>query len=409
MRTSQRMRVLASCPLALLALGLAAAQAADSDPARVRVSAGLLDEMVQGLLPTMVRLPPLAGEPSADNRPTLATLTELKYCGATDRGAGRFRALLRLEASAGPVVSLLGKDGCKGGLADVAKRVGEGNEAAGITVVDLEATWKPWEVRLVVVRAEGTTKISKARLATGLEKRRELLVVPTGDTRIQTESGPLALYAVPSFLPGVVEIAVVLGGSGAPGSPEKLAANGRSTGITGEANVAAELPLSFANQLLRRLTWTQPLIIPVNQDEVELRNVSISGEGAGEGARVTLTGNATPSSIRETMRWTAATSGDPMKIALVKIAAQMEDCSGLATMAAVGCNVRNGARSAAAEAFASSLTQRYQGLLVHELSSPQTLRFSVAGERFILSGDLLRMALGLRGISAMAKLTPPQP
>jgi hypothetical protein len=408
MRTSQWVRILASCPLALMALGAALARAGDSDPARARLSAGLLDEMMQGLLPTLIRLPPQVGEPSADNRPTLATLTEIRYCGAGDKGAGRFRALLRLEGSAGPVVSLLGKNGCQGGLAEVAKRVGDGNEEAGISIADLEATWKPWEVRLVVVRAEGTTKISKARLAAALERRREFLVVPTGDTRIQTESGPLALYAVPSFLPGVVEIAVVLGGSGAPGSPEKLVVNGRGPGLSGEANVVAEVPLSFANQLLRRLTWSQPLTIPVNQDEVELRNVSIAGEGAGEGTRLTLTGNATPSSIRETMRWTVATGGDPMKISFVQIAAQMEDCSGLGTMGAVGCNVRNGARGAAAEGFASSLTRRYQGLLVHELASPQTLRFSVAGERFILSGDLLRMTFGPRGISVTAKFAVPQ-
>jgi hypothetical protein len=302
------------------------------------------------------------------------------------------------------VVALLGKSGCQGGLPDLAKRAGEGNEEAGIVVADLEATWKPWEVRLVVVHAEGTTKLAKARLATGLEKRRELLVVPTGDTRIQLESGPLALYAVPSFLSGAVEVAIVMGGSGAPGSPDKLA--GRGPGLAGDANIAVEVPLSFVNQLLRRLTWSQPLIIPVNQDEVELRNVSINGEGAGEASRLTLTGNATPSSIRETMRWTVATGGDPMRVSFVKIAAQMEDCAGLATMAAVGCNVRNGARAAAAEAFASSLTQRYQGLLVHELASPQTLRFSVAGERFILSGDLLRMGFGARGVTVAGKLAP---
>jgi hypothetical protein len=390
--------------LALLAP--AVARAGDGDPARVRLSAGLLDEMVQGLLPTLIRLPPPVGEASADNRPTLATLSELKYCGATDKGGGRFRALLRLEASAGLVVALLGKTGCQGTLVDLAKRVGEGNEEPGIVVADLEATWKPWEVRLVVAHAEGTTKLAKARLVAGLEKRRELLVVPTGDTRVQLDSGPLALYAVPSFLSGAVEIAVVLGGSGAPGAPDKLAGSGRGPGLTGEANVALEAPLSFVNQLLRRLTWNQPLLIPVNQDEVEVRNVSISGEGAGEASRLTLAGNATPSSLRETMRWTVATGGDPMRVSFVKLAAQMEDCSGLATMGAVGCNVRNGARSAAAEAFASSLTQRYQGLPVHELGSPQTLRFSVAGERFILSGDLLRMGFGPRGVTVVGKLAP---
>jgi hypothetical protein len=76
-------------------------------------------------------------------------------------------------------------------------------------------------------------------------------------------------------------------------------------------------------------------------------------------------------------------------------------------MAAVGCSVRNAARSAATDGFAGSLTQRYQGKAVHDLASPQTLRFSVAGERFILTGDLLRMTFGTRGIAIAAKLGVP--
>lgn len=407
MGTSHVATILAAGALALMAMGVGAAQAGEGEPARLRISAGLLDETVQGVLPVLIRLPPPVGEPSADNRPTLATMTELRYCGATDKGAGRFRAVLRLESAAPAPTVLLGHTGCQGGLAEAARRMGEGNEEAGIVAVDLEATWRPWELRLLVAHAEGTTKLSKTRLAQVLEKRRELLVVPMGDTRIQAETGPIPLYAVPSFVSGAVEIAVVLGGGGAPRAPERLAGGSRGPGFTGAANFVAEVPLAFVNQLLRRMTWTQPLIIPVNHDEVEVRNVSVSGEGAGETAHLALTGQATPASIRETLRWNAAAGGDPLRVSAVQIAAQTEDCSGLATMAAVACNVRNGARAAAAEAFAASLTRRYQDVAVHELSSPQVLRFGVAGERFVLGGDLLRMAFGSRGISVGAKLAVP--
>jgi hypothetical protein len=404
MRVSQRMMV-AACPLALM-LGATVASAAEGEPARLRVSSALLDETVQGLLPTIVRLPP-AGEPSASNRPTLATMTEIRYCGSTDKGAGRLRAVLRLESPAGEPAFLLGKSGCQDGLADVAKRIGESNEDPGIAVADVEAVWKPWDVRLSVVRAEGTTKTAKARLASLLEKRRELLTLSTGDARIQTDSGPITLYTVPTFVAGGVEIAVVLGGGGAPPSPERLVGGNRGLNITGDANAAAEIPLSFANQVLRRLTSAQAMTIPVNGDEVEVRNASLSGEGGGEGARLTLTGQATPASVRETVQWTVSTSGDPMKVAFFQLAPQLEDCGGLGTLAAVACNVRNGARAAAAQALASSLTQRYQGAFVHDLASPRTLRFSLAGERFVLTGDLLRMALGARGVSVTAKLGQP--
>lgn len=404
------MGTLLSKRLALLAFGLSlastAVHAAEGEAARVRFSAALLDETVRGLLPTLIRLPPPSGEPSADNRSSFATMTELIYCGANDKGVGHFRALLRLESSPAPAALLVGRQGCQIDLADLAKRVGENNEQAGIVVADLDATWKPWEIRFVVAHAEGTTKASKARLFAVLERRRELLVVQTGDVRIQADSGPILLYAVPSFTQGGIEVAVVLGGGGAPGSPEKLA-SARGGVPTGEPNVAADVPLAFANQLLRRLTWNEPLVVAVNRDEVEIRNVSLSGEGAAERARLTLTGQATPSSIRETVRWTVTSGGDPMRLSSIQIAAQMEDCAGLGTMAAVGCSVRNGARSTAAEGFAGSLTQRYQGQAVHEMGSPQTLRFTVAGERFALSGDLLRMTFGARGISIAAKLAVP--
>jgi hypothetical protein len=406
MRTSRRLESLAIFVL-VSSYGATAAQAAEGEAARVRFSAALLDETVRGLLPTMIRLPPPSGEPSPDNRPTLATMTELIYCGASEKGVGHFRALLRLESEPAPAALLVGRNGCQGDLADLAKRVGESNEAAGIAVAELDATWRPWEIHFVVARVEGTTKTSKTRLVAVLEKRRELLVVQTGDVRIQAESGPLPLYAVPSFAAAGIEVAIVLGGAGAPSSPEKLAGSPRGPFPNGDSNVSADVPLSFANQLLRRLTWNEPMLVPVNRDEVEIRNVSLSGEGSGERARVTLTGQATPSSIRETVRWTVAAAGDPMRLSSIQIAAQMEDCAGLGTMAAVGCNVRNGARSAAAEGFAGSLTQRYQGRAVHDLGSPQTLRFTVAGERFILSGDLLRMTFGARGISIAARLAVP--
>jgi hypothetical protein len=407
MRTSSWMQTLTNCALALLLLGPATARAFENEPARIRLSSALLDETVQGLLPSLVRLPPPKGVPSASNRPTLATLTELKYCGATDKGAGRFRALLRLDtAEAAPVIGP-GKIGCHGALADLASRLGQEADGAGIAVADVEATWRPWELRLVVVRAEGTSKAAKTRLAAVLERRREFLVVPTAESRIQTESGPIALYAVPSFLRAGVEIAILLGSSGAPAAPEQIATSSPEPRITGEANVAADVPLSFANQLLRQLTWSQPLTIPLNNDEVELRHVSMGGQGAGARARVTLSGNATPGSMRETVRWTIGMSGDPLCVSFVDIAAQTEDCSALGTMAALACRVRNGARVAAAETFAASLTQRYQGAPVHQLISPQTFRASVADQRVILTGDLLRMALGPRGLSATAKLSPP--
>jgi hypothetical protein len=176
---------------------------------------------------------------------------------------------------------------------------------------------------------------------------------------------------------------------------------------TGQANVAVQIPVSFANEVLRRLTWTRPLTVPVDREEVDIQNVTLVGQGAGELARLTLTGNATPRSVRETMRWTLVLAGEPLRVLSVQAAAQLEDCSGLGTMAAIGCNVRNGARAAAAETFAAALTQKYQGQFVHDLASPQSLRFNVAGQPIDLRGDLVKILFSARGLAAAAHLEAP--
>ena len=400
------MKALTTISLALLASGFAKASAAEDEPARIRLSTALLEDAVRGLLPTQIRVPPPTGEPSATNRPSLASLTEIKYCGATDKGVGRFRVLLRLDSA--EERATLGKAGCQGGIVEVAKRLAEENRGAEMAVADVEATWRAWELRLQITRAEGTTKTTQARVAAVLEKRRELFTVPTADSRIQTSEGPIALYAVPSFLPDAVEIAILIGTEGAPSATSKLAVAGREPELAGDATVAAQIPLVFANQVLRRLTWSRPLTVPVGNEEVELQHLSIGSQGAGERARVTLAGNATSQAMRETARFSLVMVGDPLRVSSVGITPESEDCKALDTVATVACNLRNGARVAAAQTFAASLTRRFQGIPVHELVSPQTFRVSVAEERLTFSGDLLRMALGPRGLAASARLSVPQ-
>jgi len=274
-------------------------------------------------------------------------------------------------------------------------------------LADLEATWKPWQLTLVAVRALVVGEGGRVRSLAGLEKRADILSVPTSELRIETGVGsPIVLFAVPTFVAGAVEIAVVAADKAPAKAPHPE--HGARDGLTtGQANVAVQIPVSFANEVLRRLTWTQPLTVPVDREEIDIQNVSLAGQGAGELARLTLTGNATPKSVRETMRWTVVVAGEPLRVSSVQAAAQLEGCAGLGTMAAIGCNVRNGARAAAAETFAAALTQKYQGQFVHDLASPQSLRFNVAGQRIDLRGDLVKTLFSARGLSAAAHLDVP--
>jgi hypothetical protein len=390
-----------------IAVGLSSgsAAAAESEAAHVRVAAALLEEIVQGALPATITLPRELGE-GGDKT---FQMTGLRYCGAGEKGNGRFRAAGRLgvgEPRREPAFAA--DEVCRPGLAELAEHA-QPAFAEGTVLVDLEATWKPWELKLSAVRAVVTIENGRPRPLSGLDKRMELLSVSSADLRIDIPAGaPIVLHAMPTFLESAVEVAIVLADK-APAKPPRAAAGAREALLAGQANLGAAIPAAFANQVLRLLTGSQPLTIPVDRDEVDIQNVVLTGEGTGDAARLTLTGNATPRSVRETMRWTLAAGGEPLRMSSVRVTAQFEDCAGLGTMAALGCNVRNGARAAAAEGFGQALTQRYEGQLVHELVSPLSLRFGIAGQRIELRGDLVRTAFSARGLSAAAHLNSYSP
>jgi hypothetical protein len=393
-----------------LSPALTEAAASRHDPIRVRISAALVDEELRALLPATLPLPRALADLGEAGGKTI-TLAELKYCGAGEKGGGRFRAVTRQGAMGKAQVVLSASDGCEASLSELAKRAAVASGADdGFAVADLEAAWKPWELRLAVARAVVVGKGGRKGAATAFDKRGDILTVPTSDLRINTDAGaPIVLHAAPSFAASVVDLAVVMAevAPGKAGTLDRTAAGGRGDVLPGQANMAVEIPLPVANQVLRRLTWTQPLTIPVNGDEIEIRQVSLSASGAGEGARVTASGSATPRTVRETMRWTLALAGDPLLVSGAQFSAELEDCAGQGTLAALSCNVRNGARGAAAETFAAAITQRYQGQPAHELASPLDFRFEVVGQRIELRGALLHLGIGARGLSAAVRLGTP--
>jgi hypothetical protein len=385
---------------------LTSASAAEHDPVRVRISAALIDEEIRAFLPATLALPRALAELGEEGARTIA-IAELKYCGATEKGAGRFRAVIR-PATTKAQAFLTASDSCLVSLADLAKRgVTSIDGGEGLVLADFEATWKAWELKLAVAHALVLGKGARQSAPMTFEKRVDILTISTSDFRIDLDTGPpIVLHAAPFFAATAIELAVAMTEGPPPKAAtlERAAASGRGEMLSGQANLAAEVPLQVANQVLRRLTWAQPLTIPVDRDEVEIRQVALTGSGAGESARLTVSGTATPRTIRETMPWALTLVGEPLVVSTAQFSGQLEDCAGLGTMAALGCNVRNGARGAAAEAFGSTLTQRYQGQPAHELASPLGFRFHVAGQRIELRGDLLRLGFGPRGLSAAGRM-----
>jgi hypothetical protein len=393
-----------------VAIGLlpawASASAAEHDPVRIRISATLVDDELRSLLPATLALPRALAELDEEGARTL-TFAELKYCGATEKGAGRLRAVIRPAATKAQAF-LTASDSCLVGLPDLAKRSAASSDGgAGLVLADLEATWKSWELRVAVVHALVLGKGARMGAPTTFDKRVDILTISTSDFRIDRAVGPpIVLHAAPFFAATTIDLAVAMTEGPPPKATtlERAAASGRSEMLSGQANLAAEVPLQVANQVLRRLTWEQPLTLPVDREEVEIRQVALTGSGVGESARLMASGTATPRAIRETMPWTLTLVGEPLVVSTAHVSGELEDCAGLGTMAAMGCNVRNGARGAAAEAFAATITQRYQGQPAHELASPFGFSFEVAGQRIELRGELLRLGFGPRGLSAAGRM-----
>src|SRR3954470_10168571 len=77
----------------------ASSMSAALEPARMKLVTALLDDTLKGLLPFTFNLPASTG-PATDGgvAPAFvpATLLGLRYCGVTEQGAGRFRAVIRL-------------------------------------------------------------------------------------------------------------------------------------------------------------------------------------------------------------------------------------------------------------------------------------------------------------------------
>jgi hypothetical protein len=386
----------------------AMAFAGDAEPARVRVSTALLDEAIRGVLPATILLP--AGSGEAPGEPaTPAQLTEARYCGVTDRGAGKLRMIAQSSAARPGLPMLAGPHACQVSLGDLARRARtEAALADGATLLEVEASWRPWDLHLVVVRSVDLSKPTAGHALGPLDRRRELLAIPTGDNRIDTDNGPIVVFAIPVFVEAGVDLVVFAGAGGAAPSVRsgRLLADARGPRLFGAANAAVEIPGTLANLVLRLLTSNRPISIPAKGDDIELRNLSLSLAGSGDGGRLGLSGDASPRSMRESMRWTLTATGEPLRVSALRMVADQEDCDGLGTMAAVACKVRNGARTAGAEALATSLTQRYQGQMVHELAGAQDLHLSVAGQRLGLRGEIVRMGVGPRGLWVAARLFP---
>ncbi len=381
---------------ALLALGFWGAalpsRAAEAPVARARLAGELVDEIVHGLLPVTVTVPRRTGERELRS----LRLLGVRYCGPGEKGSGRFRA----RASTGSGEATLAPS-CAGSLTELVERAGPGL-SEGTVFVDLEASWKGWELHLDAVGAVVAGKDGAALPAPGFEERTSLLVGSTAELRIETGAEPIVFHAALAFEDKGIGLALSFA-ERAPQRAPRISA-GRFV-MPDSATCTAELPLVVANQLLGSLTARRPLAVPLQGETLDIAGVSLAASGAGREARLILTGSAEARTLREPARWSLTAGGEPLRLTSVTMTGRSEPCEGLGTVAAVACRVRNGARVATAEASGRGLTERYQQRLVHELVSPVSLSVSIAGQRVVLHGDLTRLSATAAGLTASARLS----
>ena len=399
-----------------------AAAAAVLEPARAKVTTALLDETVRRLLPVTLNLPAPTGPPADGGvAPSAvpATLVELRYCGPTPQGAGKFRAAIRLSGfpavvdptSASAVVAgsqasstpFIGEGECKAPLGDLGRRAGAGLTRADAALVfaDLEASWHPWELRVSVARF---VVAGEPRGLVGWgDARHDVVAFSTAGLVIPTDLGPLVFHVSPLFASDGVELTASLGESGLSPPLSAPAPGGGpfSTSTDPVANALIELPFSLANRLLHAFT-AHPLPVRVGREIVDVQNASIRGSPGN----VAVTALASPRSLPESARVTVTASGDDLRIGTVGGEAQLESCVGLGMVASVACSARNATRNATATALGTSATERYRGQLLRELAGPEELHFGIARRDLKMTGELVRIAATTRGFMVGARLTP---
>jgi len=393
----------------------AASASPASEPARMKLVTALIDDTLKGLLPFTFNLPAPTG-PAADGgvAPAFvpATLLGLRYCGVTEQGAGRFRAVIRLAGipagggEAGAPAPLFGEGECRTPLGDLGKRLGAAalKDDAAMVLADLEAVWRAWELHLVVARFVSAGE-PRAEIGWG-EGRREILSFSTAGVAVPTDLGPLTFHVAPTFASDGLELAAVLGESGGapPSSRPPLGPPlVMSLATDAVANALVEVPYGLAHYLVHSYT-ARPVPVRVGREIIDVQNAALRGSAGS----LTVVALGTSRSIPESARVTATASGDDLRVASVRAEPQLESCAGQGMVASLACNARNAARNAAAAALGGAATDRYQNQLLRELAGTQELHFGFARREIRMGSELLRIVAGPRGLGVAARLTPSQ-
>jgi hypothetical protein len=289
------------------------------------------------------------------------TLVDARFCGGTkDASRGKLVGVLRPAGAGAASLPALDAPDCRHKLDDVAKRLAAAPDAGSVAVVELQVEWVPSELRVSIgdIGAAGEAGRALAKTLARAKAAGPLATVETGGLRLETERGSalsldLAL-SFPKAADGVLAtLTIACPGCAAPPRAPLVTPAGAppdSDGVVGAT-------LRFANRVVGLFSEDGPLVLELDRQTVEIRNIQISG---GEGT-LAVRGRATSRAVSETARVSIESSGSDLRLAEVRAEPEMEDCNALSGGASLRCNVRNAAGGPAAAALAAAMTSRYRG------------------------------------------------
>jgi hypothetical protein len=307
-------------------------------------------------------------------------LVDARYCGGNGKHRGRIVGVLRPSADDVPNLPPIDAQDCQAKLDNVARRLAGAAGDGKIAVVELSVEWVPWELRVSIAEVapvgEGARPLP--RTLARAKAAGPLVVVDTSGLQLATERGStLGLDLALSFPKDGVLATLTPACSGCVPPSRKPIVSGEAPGDA-DASVAATL--RFANRIVAFYSEEGPLVLEVERQSVEIRNIQVAG---GEGT-LSVSGRATSRAVAETALIHIESAGPDLRLAEVRAEAEMEKCGHRGEIADARCDLRNAMRGPAATALAAAITSRYRGKPLRTIVAPPPFSFDAGGRRMTM-------------------------
>jgi len=360
--------------------GVPPARAANDDPtdrAEALLQGAAINRFVARQLPTTFAV---RGDRAAGIGAEDVVLADARYCGG-GKNRGRLVGMLRPPADDAPNLPPLEARDCQGKLDSIARRLAGAPGDGKIAVAELVVEWAPWELRVSIgeIAPAGEGARPLARTLARAKAAGPLAVVDTSGLQLATERGSTLGLDLSLSFPKEGVLATLT--PACPGcAPPRSAPIVNAGAAPADADASVAATLGFANRIVAFYSDEGPLVLDVERQSVEIRNIQIAG---GEGT-FSVSGRATSRAVAEAALVRIEASGRDLQVAGVRVEAETQKCGDRGGVADARCNVGNAMRESAATALAAAITSRYRGRPLRSFIAPPPFSFDVGGRRMTM-------------------------